>query len=104
MGLFKSKDERRIEREMRIRQGVRAIEKSIRQQEKFSEDFINFSNDAVKMDASLHALANDFLKVDEVLHKLDVTTIPTPEDTTTRTAATDQLHQILHAAHDFMLV
>src|SRR5437762_11425280 len=40
MGLFKSKDERRIEREMRIRQGVRAIEKSIRQQEKFSEDFI----------------------------------------------------------------
>ena len=40
MGLFKSKEERRIEREMRIRQGVRAIEKSIRQQEKFSEDFI----------------------------------------------------------------
>ena len=40
MGLFKSKDERRVEREMKIRQGVRAIEKSIRQQEKFSEDFI----------------------------------------------------------------
>ena len=40
MGLFKSKDERRVEREMRIRQGMRAIEKSIRQQEKFSEDFI----------------------------------------------------------------
>ncbi len=40
MGLFKSKDERRIEREMKIRQGVRAIEKSIRQQEKFTEDFI----------------------------------------------------------------
>ena len=40
MGLFKSKDERRIEREMKIRQGLRSIEKSIRQQEKFSEDFI----------------------------------------------------------------
>src|SRR5438477_11822295 len=40
MGLFKSKEERRIEREMKIRQGVRAIEKSIRQQEKFAEDFI----------------------------------------------------------------
>ena len=40
MGLFKSKDERRIEREMKIRSGMRAIEKSIRQQEKFSEDFI----------------------------------------------------------------
>ena len=41
MGLFKSKDERRIEREMKIRSGMRAIEKSIRQQEKFSEDFIH---------------------------------------------------------------
>jgi hypothetical protein len=40
MGLFKSKEERRIEREMKIRQGLRSIEKSIRQQEKFSEDFI----------------------------------------------------------------
>lgn len=40
MGLFKSKDERRIEREMKIRSGMRAIEKSVRQQEKFSEDFI----------------------------------------------------------------
>ena len=40
MGLFKSKDERRVEREMKIRSGMRAIEKSIRQQEKFSEDFI----------------------------------------------------------------
>src|SRR5437762_852048 len=40
MGLFKSKDERRIEREMKIRLGMRSIEKSIRQQEKFSEDFI----------------------------------------------------------------
>src|SRR5215212_9745817 len=40
MGLFKSKDERRIEREMKIRGGMRSIERSIRQQEKFSEDFI----------------------------------------------------------------
>src|SRR3954469_17931063 len=40
MGLFKSKEERSIEREMKIRQGVRTIEKSIRQQEKFTEDFI----------------------------------------------------------------
>ena len=40
MGLFKSKDERRIEREMKIKAGMRAIERSIRQQEKFAEDFI----------------------------------------------------------------
>ena len=40
MGLFKSKDERRIEREMKIKAGMRSIERSIRQQEKFADDFI----------------------------------------------------------------
>ena len=40
MGLFKSKDERRIEREMKVKAGMRSIERSIRQQEKFTEDFI----------------------------------------------------------------
>jgi hypothetical protein len=40
MGLFKSKDERRIEREMKVKAGLRSIERSIRQQEKFSDDFI----------------------------------------------------------------
>lgn len=49
MGLFKSKDERRIEREMKIRQGMRSIERSIRQQEKFSEDFIKNAQHARKI-------------------------------------------------------
>ena len=49
MGLFKSKDERRIERDMRIRQGLRSIEKSIRQQEKFADDFINNARQARKI-------------------------------------------------------
>jgi hypothetical protein len=49
MGLFKSKEERRIEREMKIRQGVRAIERSIRQQEKFAEDFIKNAQHAKKI-------------------------------------------------------
>ena len=49
MGLFKSKDERRVEREMKIRSGMRAIEKSIRQQEKFSEDFIKNAQHARKI-------------------------------------------------------
>jgi hypothetical protein len=40
MGLFKSKDERRIEREMKVKAGLRSIERSIRQQEKFADDFI----------------------------------------------------------------
>src|SRR5918997_2194883 len=49
MGLFKSKDERRIEREMKIRQGVRSIERSIRQQEKFAQDFIKNAQHARKI-------------------------------------------------------
>ncbi len=49
MGLFKSKEERRIEREMRIRQGLRAIERSIRQQEKFADDFIKNAQNARKI-------------------------------------------------------
>src|SRR5438270_717229 len=49
MGLFKSKDERRVEREMKIRGGMRSIEKSIRQQEKFAADFIKNAQHARKI-------------------------------------------------------
>lgn len=49
MGLFKSKEERRIESEMKIRQGIRSIERSIRQQEKFAEDFIKNAQNARKI-------------------------------------------------------
>ena len=40
MGLFKSAEERRVERDIKIRQGVRRIEKSIREQGKFQDEFI----------------------------------------------------------------
>src|SRR5437588_2892545 len=49
MGLFKSKDERRVEREMKIRSGMRSIEKSSRQQEKFADDFIKNARHARKI-------------------------------------------------------
>ena len=49
MGLFKSKDERRVEREMAIRKGVRAIEKSILEQQRFSEGFIKQAQQARKI-------------------------------------------------------
>lgn len=49
MGLFKSKEERRIERQMKIRAGMRAIERSIRQQEKFADDFIKNAQQAKKI-------------------------------------------------------
>lgn len=40
MALFKSEEERRIERDIKVRQGVRAIEKAIREQDQFAEGFI----------------------------------------------------------------
>ncbi len=40
MALFKSSDERRIEREMKIRQGIRRIERAIREQGKFTDEFV----------------------------------------------------------------
>ncbi|MEM1013483.1 MAG: hypothetical protein AAGI46_14840 [Planctomycetota bacterium] len=49
MGLFKSRDERRVERDMRLRQALRGIERSIRQQETFSEDFLKNARQARKV-------------------------------------------------------
>ncbi len=40
MSLFKSSEERRIERDIKIRQGIRRIEKSISEQNKFTNEFI----------------------------------------------------------------
>src|SRR6266480_7324210 len=71
MGLFKSKDERRIEREMKIRQGIRAIEKSIRQQEKFSDDFIKNAQHARKIgDKNQYAFIRGALKKTAAVKKM----------------------------------
>ncbi len=40
MALFKSSEERRIEREMKIRQGIRRIERAVREQSKFMDEFV----------------------------------------------------------------
>ncbi|MCH8252902.1 MAG: hypothetical protein IID36_10665 [Planctomycetes bacterium] len=49
MALFKSADERRIERDIKIRQGIRRIEKSIREQAKFQDEFIKHAQRAKKI-------------------------------------------------------
>lgn len=46
MGLFKSSEERRIEREMKIRQGIRRIERAIREQDKFVDEFVKNAQQA----------------------------------------------------------
>src|SRR5439155_3361134 len=71
MGLFKSKDERRIEREMKIRGGMRAIERSIRQQEKFSEDFIKNARHAKQIgDDGQYQFIRSALKKTAVVKKM----------------------------------
>lgn len=40
MALFKSSEERRIERDIKIRQGIRRIEKAIAEQNKFTDEFV----------------------------------------------------------------
>lgn len=49
MGLFKSPEERRIERDIKIRQGVRRIEKSVREQAKFQDEFIRNAQQAKRI-------------------------------------------------------
>lgn len=46
MGLFKSKEERRVERDIKIRQGIRRIERSIAEQNKFQDEFIRNARQA----------------------------------------------------------
>ena len=71
MGLFKSKDERRLEREMKIRQGMKSIERSIRQQEKFAEDFIKNAQHARKInDQQQYAVIRGALKRTAVVKKM----------------------------------
>lgn len=63
MGLFKSQDERRIEREMKIKAGLRAIERAIRQQDKFSEEFIASARQARRVgDQNQYAFIRASLK------------------------------------------
>jgi hypothetical protein len=71
MGLFKSKEERRLEREMKIRQGMKSIERSIRQQEKFAEDFIKNAQHARKInDQQQYAVIRGALKRTAVVKKM----------------------------------
>jgi hypothetical protein len=71
MGLFKSKEERRIEREMKIKAGLRAIEKSIRQQDKFAADFIKNAQRAKQIgDQNQYAFIRNALKKTAAVKKM----------------------------------
>jgi len=71
MGLFKSSEERRIERDIKIRQGIRRIEKSIREQAKFSEEFIRHAKQARQIgDTKQYQFIRNSLKKTAAIKKM----------------------------------
>jgi hypothetical protein len=71
MGLFKSKEERRIERDIKIRQGIRRIEKSIAEQRKFSDEFVKNARHAKQIgDTQSYQFIRNSLKKTATIQKL----------------------------------
>jgi len=71
MALFKSAEERRIERDIKIRHGVRRIEKSIREQGKFQDEFIRNAQQAKKIgDQSQYTFIRNSLKKTATIRKM----------------------------------
>jgi hypothetical protein len=71
MGLFKTAEERRIERDIKIRQGIRRIEKAIREQGKFQDDFIRNAQQAKKIgDTNQYTFIRNSLKKTATIRKL----------------------------------
>lgn len=71
MALFKSNEERRIERDIKIRQGIRRIEKSIREQGKFQDEFIKNAQRAKKIgDNSQYTFIRNSLKKTATIRKM----------------------------------
>lgn len=71
MGLFKSKEERRIERDIKIRQGIRRIEKSIAEQSKFQDEFVRNARHARQIgDNAQYAFIRNSLKKTATIKKM----------------------------------
>lgn len=71
MGLFKSSEERRIERDIKIRQGIRRIEKAIREQGKFQDEFVKNAQHAKQMgDTGQYQFIRNSLKKTATIRKM----------------------------------
>ncbi len=71
MGLFKSAEERRIERDIKVRQGIRRIEKAIREQVKFQDEFIRNAQRAKKIgDTNQYVFIRNTLKKTATIKKV----------------------------------
>jgi len=71
MSLFKSKEERRMERDIKIRQGIRRIEKAIAEQNKFSDEFVKNARHAKQIgDMASYNFIRNSLKKTATIKKL----------------------------------
>ncbi len=71
MSLFKSAEERRIERDIKIRQGIRRMEKAVREQGKFQDEFVRNAQHARKIgDNSQYEFIRDSLKKTATIRKM----------------------------------
>lgn len=71
MALFKSAEERRIERDIKVRQGIRRIEKAIREQVKFADEFIRNARRAKEIgDMGQYAFIRGSLKKSAALKRM----------------------------------
>ncbi len=73
MALFKSEEERRIERDIRIRQGIRRIEKAIREQNVFTDEFVRNARRAREIgdDAQYRFIRNSLKKTATIKRMLE---------------------------------
>ncbi|MFO0837100.1 MAG: hypothetical protein U1D55_01130 [Phycisphaerae bacterium] len=71
MGLFKTNEERRIERDIKIRQGIRRIEKAITEQNRFSDEFVRNARQAKQIgDLGSYQFIRNSLKKTATIKKL----------------------------------
>jgi hypothetical protein len=71
MALFKSNDERRLERDIKIRQGIRRIEKAISEQSKFSDEFVKNARHAKQIgDQASYQFVRNSLRKTATIKKL----------------------------------
>ena len=73
MALFKSAEQRRVEREIKIRQGIRRIERAIREQGKFQDEFIRNAQraKAIGDDAQYKFIRNSLKKTATIRKMLE---------------------------------
>lgn len=71
MALFKSEEERRIERDIKIRQGIRRIEKAIREQGQFQDEFVRNAQRAKQIgDTAQYQFIRNSLKKTATIKKM----------------------------------